>query len=175
MKSAFLLLTLAATLGFSQDPVKVDPAHYRVLFENAQATNMPEDKDAVAKSLTELERQWSEAATPAQEISIVQKIFADDFFGTATDGSLYSKSEKIEKEKTGSASEEEVLSPRLDDIKVRFFSDDLAVLYGRESSIRKSKDGKEHTRRVVWTDTWLRREGRWQIIAVQDMVLQLGE
>jgi hypothetical protein len=44
--------------------------------------------------LTELERQWSEAATPAQEISVVQKIFADDFLGTDTDGSLYTKSEK---------------------------------------------------------------------------------
>ena len=138
----------------------------------AQTTNMPEDKDAVAKSLTELERQWSEAATPAQEMSVVQKIFADDFLGTDTDGSLYTKSEKIEKEKARSASEDEVLSPRLDDVKVRFFGDNLAVLYGRESSIRRSKDGKEQTRRVVWTDTWLRRGGRWQIIAVQDMVLQ---
>ena len=138
----------------------------------AQATNMPEDKDAVAKSLTELERQWSEAATPAQEISVVQRIFADDFLGTDTDESLYMKSEKIEKEKARSASEDEVLSPRLDDVKVRFYGDNLAVLYGRESSIRKSKDDKEYTRRVVWTDTWLRRDGRWQIIAVQDMVAQ---
>ena len=29
--------------------------------------------------------------------------------------------------------------------------------------------------RVAWTDTWLRRDGRWQIIAVQDMVLQQGK
>src|SRR5438094_2293717 len=93
---------------------------------------------------------------------------------TDTDGKLYTKSEKIEKEKARSASEGEVLSPRLDDVKVRFFGDNLAVLYGRESPIRKSKDGKEHTRRVVWTDTWLKRDGQWQIIAVQDMVAQPG-
>ena len=140
----------------------------------AQEVNTPKDKDAVAKSLIEMERQWSEAATPAEEISVVKKIFADDFLGTDTDGTLYTKAEKIEKEKARSASEGEVLSPRLDDVKVRFFGDNLAVLYGRESSIRKSKGGKEHTRRVVWTDTWLKRDGHWQIIAVQDMVAQPG-
>jgi len=141
----------------------------------AQTTNTPEDKNAVSKSLTELERQWAEAATPTQEMNVVQKIFADDFLGTDTDGRLYTKSEKIEKERSSSVSEDEVLSARLDDVKVRFFGDDLAVLYGRESSIRKSQDGKEHTRWVVWTDTWLRRDGRWHIIAVQDMVLQQGK
>lgn len=127
--------------------------------------------DAVAKSLIEMERRWSESATPADEIRVVQEIFADDFLGTDTDGKLYTKSEKIEKEKARSASESEVLSPRLDDVKVRFFGDNLAVLYGRESSVRKPKDGKQYTRRVVWTDTWLKRNGRWQIIAVQDMVV----
>jgi len=141
----------------------------------AQTTNTPEDKDAVAKSLTELERQWSEATTPAQEIFVVQKIFADDFLGTDTDGSLYRKSEKIEKERARLASENEVLSPRLADVKVRFFGHNIAVLYGRESSIRKAKGGKQYTRRVVWTDTWLRRAGHWQIIAVQDMFLQQGK
>ncbi len=140
----------------------------------AQEVNTPKDKDAVAKFLIEMERQWSEAATPAEEISVVKKIFADDFLGTDTDGTLYTKAEKIEKEKARSASEGEVLSPRLDDVKVRFFGDNLAVLYGRESSIRKSKGGKEHTRWVVWTDTWLKRDGHWQIIAVQDMVAQPG-
>jgi len=141
----------------------------------AQEVNTPKDKDAVAKSLIEMERQWSEATTPAEEISVVKKIFADDFLGTDTDGTLYTKAEKIEKEKARSASEGEVLSPRLDDVKLRLFGDHLAVLYGRESSIRKAKDGKQYTRRVVWTDTWLRRDGRWQIIAVQDMVLQKGK
>jgi uncharacterized protein (TIGR02246 family) len=141
----------------------------------AQEVNTPKDKDAVAKSLIEMERQWSEAATPVEEIRVVKKIFADDFLGTDTDGTLCTKAEKIEKEKARSASKGEVLSPRLDDVKVRFFGDNLAVLYGRESSIRKSKEGKEHTRRVVWTDTWLKRDGRWQIIAVQDMVVPSGD
>src|SRR6266704_2415614 len=65
----------------------------------AQEVNTPKDKDAVAKFLIEMERQWSEAATPAEEISVVKKIFADDFLGTDTDGTLYTKAKKMEREK----------------------------------------------------------------------------
>jgi hypothetical protein len=48
----------------------------------------------------------------------------------------------------------------------------LAVAYGNESSIRKGKDGKEFLRCLVWTDTWLKRDGKWQIIAAQDVVVK---
>ena len=57
---------------------------------------------------------------------------------------------------------------RLDDAKVRFFGDSLAIIYGSERALRTDKDGKEAMRCLVWTDTWLKREGKWEIIAAQD-------
>lgn len=36
----------------------------------------------------------------------------------------------------------------------------------------KGKDGKEFLRCLVWTDTWLKRDGKWQIIAAQDVVVK---
>jgi len=48
----------------------------------------------------------------------------------------------------------------------------VAIAYGNESSIRKGKDGKEYLRCLVWTDTWLKRDGKWQIIAAQDAVVK---
>jgi len=44
------------------------------------------------------------------------------------------------------------------------------MIYGSETSVRKAKDGKEFERTLIWTDTWLKRNGKWQIIAVQDMI-----
>jgi hypothetical protein len=41
-------------------------------------------------------------------------------------------------------------------------------VYGSESSVRKAKDGTEQIRCLIWTDTWLKRNGTWQIIAAQD-------
>jgi hypothetical protein len=50
-----------------------------------------------------------------------------------------------------------------------FFGDKIAVVYGSENAIRKTPDGQEHTRTLIWTDTWLKRNGSWQIVAAQDM------
>jgi hypothetical protein len=57
---------------------------------------------------------------------------------------------------------------RLLDAKVRFFGDQLAVVYGSETSMRKTKDGTAKTECLIWTDTWLKRQGNWQIVAAQD-------
>jgi len=51
---------------------------------------------------------------------------------------------------------------------VHFFGEDLAVLYGSESRVEKDKKGTEPTRSLIWTDTWLKRDGKWQVIAAQD-------
>ncbi len=42
------------------------------------------------------------------------------------------------------------------------------MVYGSESSLRRAKDGIAKTRCLIWTDTWLKRKGNWQIIAAQD-------
>jgi hypothetical protein len=51
---------------------------------------------------------------------------------------------------------------------VRFFSDTLAIVYGREHAIGKDKSQPNTKVCQVWTDTWLQRGGKWQIIASQD-------
>jgi len=57
---------------------------------------------------------------------------------------------------------------RLDDAKVRFFGDSVAMIYGSERAVRTDKDGKEAMRCLAWTDTWLKRHGKWEIVAAQD-------
>jgi hypothetical protein len=42
------------------------------------------------------------------------------------------------------------------------------MVYGSESSARNAKGGTEQSRCLIWTDTWLKRNGHWQIIAAQD-------
>jgi hypothetical protein len=57
---------------------------------------------------------------------------------------------------------------RLGDARVYFFDEDLAVFYGSESRVEKDNHGMERTRSLIWTDTWLKRDGKWQVIAAQD-------
>lgn len=56
----------------------------------------------------------------------------------------------------------------LDDAKVRFFGDSLALVYGSEHAIGKDKSKPNAKVCQVWTDTWLKRGGTWQIIASHD-------
>lgn len=131
----------------------------------AQVAREATKDDPVARSLIEMARQWAE--TPGN-VSLLERILADDFLGVNPRGEFYTKSERIERVRKRPAD----VAPKghLDDVRVRFFGDNIAVLHGTESSIQKTADGREERRVLVWTDTWLKRNGQWQIIAAHDMV-----
>jgi hypothetical protein len=56
----------------------------------------------------------------------------------------------------------------LDETKIRFFGADVALMYGAEPKTVAVPDSKHERRCLVWTDTWMKRNGKWQVIAVQD-------
>lgn len=116
-----------------------------------------------AKVMIDAERGWAEAACTHNKIA--RKILADDFLGTSPEGQRYTKSEEVSDTADTSKSAKDC---RLIDAKVRFFGDSLAMVYGSESSVRQAKDGSEQSHCLIWTDTWLKRNGNWQIIAAQD-------
>lgn len=80
--------------------------------------------------------------------------------GTSTQGVRYDKSWALESGHNRDC--------RLGRIRIRFFGDSLAIVYGNESNVASSLAGKETRHCVVWTDTWLKRSGKWQIVASQD-------
>jgi hypothetical protein len=122
--------------------------------------------DATAKFLVDAERQWAESACTHNRIT--EKILADDFQGTSPEGKRYTKSEELVHAADSSNTARDC---RLMDANVHSFGDSLAVVYGSERAVRKAKDGTEKSRCLIWTDTWLRRDDKWQIIAAQDMPL----
>lgn len=56
-------------------------------------------------------------------------------------------------------------SNHLNEVKIRFYGD-MAIAQGNESWERKTGERG----RFVWTDTWLRRSGSWQIVAAEDLI-----
>jgi hypothetical protein len=98
----------------------------------------------------------------------LKDVIADDFQGTYTNGQRYGKDKAIA---TDPALAMLSRDRQLGEVKVRFFGDSFAIAYGAESRLRKDKDGKEARRCQVWTDTWLKRKGQWQIVAAQDTVI----
>ncbi len=115
----------------------------------------------LAKQMIQMEREWAEDGCTQKPVGVA--FLADDFQGTAPGGERYDKAEALKRD--ASLKERDC---RLDDAKVRFFGDSVAIIYGSERALRADKDGKEAMRCLVWTDTWLKRRGKWEIVAAQD-------
>ena len=95
-------------------------------------------------------------------MSVLERILADDFVGVDIDGSHYSKADAIKDFRTKPSG---FISNHLNEVETRFYGD-AAVAQGNESW--KKKDGT--LGKFVWTDTWIKRNGKWQIVAAEDLV-----
>jgi len=117
--------------------------------------------DPTVKTIVAMERMWG-ASNCAPQPGL-KDVFADEFQGTSPTGSRFNKAVAIETDTNNLHRE-----CKLGEVKVQLFGDSVAVVYGDESSIAKGKDGKDFKRCLVWTDTLLKRNGRWQIVAAHD-------
>jgi ketosteroid isomerase-like protein len=115
--------------------------------------------------IQESEAAWA-ASVATNDTSVVKRILADDLVWVL-DGRVIDKAAAV----TGAANGPyDFLSNHLEYAHVRFFGD-VAVVQGSETWTRKS--GKKG--RFVWTDTWVRRNGQWQIVAAEDVSVPLKE
>ncbi|HMC87293.1 MAG TPA: nuclear transport factor 2 family protein [Chitinophagaceae bacterium] len=130
---------------------------------NVQAQSAKIDYEKAKQYITESEKQWAEAVASGDS-TVVQRILADDFIGVYTKGFQYDKVHEVHNTVDGP---KYFKSNRLDDIKVRIYGN-MAVAQGYETWVRYS--GKQLTGRFVWTDTWLLRNGKWQIVAAEDLI-----
>lgn len=130
----------------------------------AQDSRWGAPDDPVVKFMIDSEAKWANAACSVQKD--LPAFIADDYQGTSTSGHRYPKADAV-------ASDPNKLSRdcQLGEVKIRFFGDAVAVAYGAENRIQKAADGTEAKRCQVWTDTWLKRNGQWQIVAAQDTIV----
>lgn len=115
--------------------------------------------NSIVRHITEVETLWSDTNCGSAQAKLKAAV-APDFQGTSPRGMRYGRSMAL-----GSGANRDC---HLQQIKVHFFADSLAVVYGNESYMANKKDGPERKVCLAWTDTWLRRQGEWQIIAAQD-------
>ena len=130
-------------------------------YVHAQKSYWGSPDDPLVKQFIASEKMWLDAECSRQPG--LKDVIADDYQGTAPDGERTNKASALADSPNWPAKD-----CQLGPVKVRFFSENLAMVYGRESTVRTAKDGKTAKRCLVWTDTWLKRAGKWQIIAAQD-------
>jgi ketosteroid isomerase-like protein len=112
--------------------------------------------------IRESEKQWAESVASG-DTSVIKRILADDFIGVDPDGNHYNKQTMVQE--TAKAAQY-FLSNHLNDVKIRFY-DNFAIAQGDETWVKRADSS---TARFVWTDTWIFRNDKWEILAAEDLI-----
>ena len=106
------------------------------------------------------EQRWAEASMN-RDTATVERIVADDFVGVGPDGAFFRKADELA---SVGKNEGDYVAATSGEVTVRFYGD-AAVAQGSESWQKRSGERG----RYIWTDTWIRRNGKWQIVAAVDV------
>ena len=132
------------------------------------AAVMPAQKSTAEATIREIEDKW-EASVMRHDPSVAQAYLADDFRGISSQGKVMTKSKLLAEFKKDTDTYSSAKNGKVD---VRVFGGQFAVATGVSTEAGKSKEGKEFKRSFRWTDAWVLRNGKWQCVASQAMLVK---
>ena len=125
-----------------------------------QAEQPKADSDAaISQTLQAMEQAWLDAEKN-NDAAAFEQIVADDWIAVNPDGKSQTKAERAAEIKTA-----HVVSATLGDMRIRVFGD-TAVVTGTDDEITMT-DGKKSSDHYVWTDVFVKRNGKWLVVASQ--------
>jgi ketosteroid isomerase-like protein len=127
----------------------------------ASGTAPAQDLAATKKQIAMLEEDWIKAVVN-RDAAAFNRLLAPSFVYTEDDR-VYSKAQLIKEVTTGS---DTVTSGRNEDLVVRVHGN-TAIATGWLVLVGRGASGR-FERRYRYTDTWLRSNGAWRVIAAQD-------
>jgi ketosteroid isomerase-like protein len=116
----------------------------------------------VSAEIMALENAWTEAEVH-NDPAAIEKILADTIVVTQPDGSIQTKAEMVAYVRDKSNHWDTVVS---ENMKVHVYGD-TAVVTGTYHE-KGTSGGKPFENRGLFTDTWMRRNGKWQCVAGHD-------
>ena len=143
-------------------------AHLFVMAALAFAVLMQEHAKASDEEtqLIQLERAWNQAETSADP-SAIARLFADTLLYLDYDGSLMNKAEYLRSVANPVAKPDRL---RDEGMKVHVYGS-TGIVSGIYRETGKEK-GKPYTRRVRFTDPWIKQSSQWKCVASQSTLVQ---
>jgi uncharacterized protein (TIGR02246 family) len=130
-----------------------------------QAEQPKADSDAaISQTLQAIEQDWLNAEKN-HDAAAFERLVADDWIAITPDGKSQTKAERAAEIKTAHTT-----SATLGDMKVRVFGD-TAVVTGTDDEITM-EDGKKSSDHYVWTDVFVKRNGKWLAVASQTALIK---
>jgi len=119
----------------------------------------PAASKGVEQQLIKLENEWNDAVVK-RDAAALEKIEADDYTFIDAEGTLWTKAQDVATFKSGDYVATSMVA---DELKVRVYGH-VAVVTGR-NTIKAQFKGKDISGQYRYTDTWVKRGGRWQCVA----------
>ena len=119
-------------------------------------------EERAKEALMQLERDIGRANVN-RDAAFFERMEADEFIFTDSGGGLTTKKEDVDSVKAPANPDSRLLSYEVDDMKVMLY-DKTAVVTGR-STLKGVNKGQEWTGQSRFTDVFVWRDNRWQIVA----------
>jgi ketosteroid isomerase-like protein len=113
------------------------------------------------RDLVKLENDWG-TAWQKKDAAFLQKLFADEYLSTDQDGNTFTKTQDLANVADKGTS---MTSFALTDLKVHVYGD-TAIVTGL-NTIKAAFKGKDTSGAYRFTDVFVKRDGRWQVVATQ--------
>jgi ketosteroid isomerase-like protein len=113
------------------------------------------------KELMDVENHWAEA-TVKGDVQVLERLYADEYLAIDPAGATFTKAQDIANVKSGNFKLETF---KLDELKVRLHGE-VAVVTGR-NTIKATYMGKDISGAYRFTDVFVKRGGRWQVLTTQ--------
>ena len=120
------------------------------------------DRAQVESYIRASEDKWAAVAVTGDP-SPTAPFIADDYEGISSKSEVRDRAKLLKPFKPDGA----LLSDTVDYVRIRFPAPMIAIAEGGETAVAKS--GRRTS--LIWTDVWLLRNGRWQIVTSQDSKL----
>jgi hypothetical protein len=119
----------------------------------------PAKSASVEQELLKLENHWNDTMVK-RDLAALGRILAEDWTLIDSEGTVVTKTEFLANFKSGV---DVVSSAVADEMKVRIYGE-AAVVLGR-LTVKEQYKGKDVSGQSRFTDTWIKKDGRWQCVA----------
>ena len=151
-----LILTIGAlSISLGQTPEKKAG--------QSQPAGEKVSSSAAEQDLIKLDKEWGEAGLRG-DAAVLEGILADDFMGVSPTG-VATKAQNIAEAKTNAPNITNATYVA-DEYTVRFLDPNTAVMTHRATAKGLNK-GKEYNDQHRSMHVWVKRDGRWQVVASQ--------
>jgi Domain of unknown function (DUF4440) len=116
------------------------------------------ESEAVKTNLKRMEDSWAKAFLDKDHgVAVISGMLADDFAGYSSKGEMVDKSKLLDTYRNNT---DTITASTNADMQVHVYDKDLASVTGTSSETGTDKAGQSYSRKYIWVDTWMQRNGK---------------